>query len=80
MKKLAQRIAQDLQSGQISAIYNSELARLWPPSLTETERQKRIRRFAKSHGFNVTFYNVGLCAVFEAGTPKKTRRKPSDSN
>ena len=77
MERLAKRIASDLAKEQISAIYNSELARLWPASMDVKERERRIRQFAKRHGFVVDVYRVGLCAIFQTGNRKKSKRLPS---
>src|SRR5204862_3685982 len=65
VKRLAQRIASDLEKSKISAIYNSELARVFPKTISPKERQEMIRRFAMKHGLDVDIFEVGLCAIFE---------------
>jgi hypothetical protein len=76
MKRLAQRIESDLKTSKVSAIYNSELERVFPKTMPSQERQASIRRFAIKHGLDVDIFEVGLCAVFEkagSGKTKKTR-------
>jgi hypothetical protein len=67
MKILARRIRRELktQTAKIGhcAIYEDELQRIWP--LTEQGRKTRIEQFAKEHGFKLSFYKQGLCAIFE---------------
>src|SRR5437773_2018384 len=65
MKRLAQRIASDLKKSKISAVYNSELARVFPKTMSAKERQERIRGFALKYGLDVDIFEVGLCAIFE---------------
>jgi hypothetical protein len=88
MRRLAKLIENELSKQQICAVYNSELARVWPKSMSLGKRKQQIKRFAKQHELAVTFYDVGLCAIFEKArarvrTPKRmlllegeeTRRK-----
>jgi hypothetical protein len=70
MRRLANRIESELKEREICAVYNSELARLWPTTISPAKRKERIKRFAKQHQLAVTFYDVGLCAIFEK--PPKT--------
>ena len=65
MRKLAQRIESELKEQEICAVYNSELARVWPKTIGATKRMQQIKRFANKHRLAVTFYDVGLCAIFE---------------
>ena len=65
MRKLADLIETELKKQEICAVYNSELARLWPKTINDVKRKQRIKRFAKEHELAVTFYDVGLCAIFE---------------
>ena len=65
MRKLADLIETDLQNQEICAVYNSELARVWPKKISAAKRKQAIERFAKAHRLAVTFYDVGLCAIFE---------------
>ena len=65
MRKLASRIETELKEREVCAVYNSELARVWPKTISPEERKKQIKRFADEHQLAVTFYDVGLCAVFE---------------
>ena len=39
----------------------------WAPTkrISATNRKQAIERFAKQHALAVTFYDVGLCAIFE---------------
>ena len=65
MRKLADLIETELQNQEICAVYNSQLARVWPRSISLGKRKQQIKRFAKQHELAVTFYDVGLCAIFE---------------
>jgi hypothetical protein len=65
MRKLANQIETELKEQDICAVYNSELARVWPTTISPEKRKKEIKRFAQEHRLDVTFYDVGLCAVFE---------------
>jgi hypothetical protein len=65
MRKLANLIESELQKQEICAVYNSQLARVWPRRLSTGKRKQQIKRFAKQHELAVTFYDVGLCAIFE---------------
>jgi hypothetical protein len=72
MDRLARRIETDLKKSKVSAIYNSELARVFPKSMPAEKRQESIRRFAAEHGLSVEIFEVGLCAIFEKeNKPKK---------
>src|SRR6266853_3488916 len=69
MKILANLIKRQLE-GQVGkwehcAIYENELQRLWP--LDEKNRKAKIAAFAKEHGFHLSVYKPGLCAIFEKG-------------
>ena len=70
MRKLARRIESELKEQDICAVYNSELARVWPKTVGATKRKQQIKRFADKHSLAVTFYDVGLCAIFEK--PRRT--------
>lgn len=65
MRRLASLIESDLQKQEICAVYNSELARVWPRHISLEKRKQQIKRFAKQHNLAVTLYDVGLCAIFE---------------
>src|SRR6202011_4956324 len=65
MRKLANLIETELQRQEICAVYNSQLARVWPQRMSAGKRKQQIKRFAKQHELAVTFYDVGLCAIFE---------------
>jgi len=65
MRKLADLIETELENQEICAVYNSQLARVWPKNLSRSIREQQIKRFAKRHKLAVTFYDVGLCAIFE---------------
>ena len=70
MRKLAKRIESELKEQEVCAIYNSELARVWPKTVSAAKRKQLIKRFANKHRLAVTFYDVGLCAIFEK--PRRT--------
>jgi hypothetical protein len=65
MRKLANLIETELERQQICAVYDSQLARVWPRSMSAGKRKQQIKRFASKHELAVTFYDVGLCAIFE---------------
>jgi hypothetical protein len=65
MRKLAELIETELKKQDICAVYNSQIARVWPRSMSLGKRKQQIKRFAKQHKLAVTFYDVGLCAIFE---------------
>ena len=52
------------------AFYENQLQRIWP--LNTENRKGKIEQFANEHGFKLSFYKPGLCAIFE----KETQRKP----
>ena len=67
MKRLAERIQRELETETAGighcAIYEGQLKRIWP--LNEVNRKSKIEQFAKEHGFKLSFYQEGLCAIFE---------------
>jgi hypothetical protein len=65
MRKLVNLIETELERQEICAVYNSQLARVWPRSMSLGKRKQQIKRFAKQHELAVTLYAVGLCAIFE---------------
>ena len=65
MRRLANVIDTELKAQEFCAVYNSQLAQVWPRSMSPSKRKQAIKRFAREHDFAVTFYDVGLCAVFE---------------
>ena len=71
MKTLAALIERELQSEKWGhyAVYEHELIRVWP--LDEPEREAKISKFAKEHGFRLRFYRMGMCAIFDKGTPRR---------
>ena len=71
MKTLAALIERELQSDKWShyAVYEPELMRVWP--LDEPDREAKIAKFAKENGFRLRFYRMGMCAIFDKGTPRR---------
>lgn len=65
MRKLANLIEIELKKEDVCAVYNSQLARVWPRNMSLGKRKQQIKHFAKQHELAVTFYDVGLCAIFE---------------
>lgn len=65
MRRLASLIETEVKKQQICAIYDAQLTRIWPRSMSLGKRKQQIKRFAKQHELAVTFYDVGLCAIFE---------------
>ena len=83
MRKLANLIETELKKQEICAVYDLELARVWPKKISAAKRKRAIERFARQHALAVTFYDVGLCAIFEkppvaAGTAKRVLLLESD--
>ena len=75
MRKLANLIESELKTQEICAVYNSQLARVWPRNRSLASRKRQIKRFARQHDLAVTFYDVGLCAIFEkARSPAKSTK------
>ena len=64
-RALASKIELQLQAGDYShcAVYEDELEYLWPQN--DNDRQAKIARFAKYHGFRLRFYRKGQCAIFD---------------
>jgi hypothetical protein len=76
MRKLANLIETELDKQEVCAVYNSQLARVWPRSMSLGKRKQQITRFAKQNQLAVTFYDVGLCAIFEkAHAPARGARR-----
>jgi len=75
VRKLVNRIETELKEQQVCAVYNSELARVWPKTISPEKRKKEIKRFADRHDLEVTFYDVGLCAVFERPRSASSERE-----
>ncbi len=75
MKILARFVRRELrlQAGKYGhcAVYEDELQRIWP--INETNRKAKIEQFAKAHGFKLSFYRKGLCAIFEEDAAKKPK-------
>jgi hypothetical protein len=44
---------------------------IWP--LNEENRKGKIAEFAKEHGFKLSFYKQGLCAIFEKESGRKSQ-------
>ncbi len=65
MRTLAKLIETELEKQEICAVYNSHLGRVWPKSMSAAKRMQQIKQFARQRGLAVTFYDVGLCAIFE---------------
>ncbi len=62
MNVLATRIAKELKSAKHCAVYELELARVWPNG---ESRQSQIASFAKEHGWRLRHYSHGFCAIFD---------------
>jgi hypothetical protein len=76
MRKLAKLIETELEKQEICAVYNSHLGRVWPRSMSAAKRKQQIKRFASKHALEVTFYDVGLCAIFErAHSPSRVAKR-----
>jgi hypothetical protein len=75
MKMLAKQIERELEAETAKighcAIYEPDLQRIWP--LNTEKRKAKIEQFAKEHGFKLSFYKQGLCAIFEKDSPRKRK-------
>jgi hypothetical protein len=73
MRTLASKIEGGLQTREWKhyAVYEDDLQRFWPP--TEKDREAKIAQFANEHGFILSFYKQGLCAIFEREPQHKRR-------
>lgn len=69
MQKLAKTIATDLDKNGHSAVYLSEMARVWPDSKT---RQEEMTQFAQSHRWRLRYYKHGFVAIFDKAPPVTT--------
>jgi hypothetical protein len=76
MRKLANLIESELKKQEICAVYNSDLARVWPRNMSARKRMQEIKRFAKQHKLAVTFYDIGLCAIFEKPKGRSRNARP----
>jgi hypothetical protein len=81
MKMLAAQIERELETETATiahcAIYEDQLQRIWP--LDEENRKRKIEQFAKEHGFRLSFYKLGLCAIFEKESQRNLERNASRS-
>jgi hypothetical protein len=68
MEKLAKSIAKELETANWCAVYNPELARVWPRD--GLRRQRQIANFAKEHGWRLGHFKEGFAAVFVEEPPK----------
>jgi len=75
MKMLAKQIERELEKKTERdghcAIYEDQLQGIWP--LNTENRKGKIEQFANEHGFKLSFYKPGLCAIFEKETQRKHR-------
>ena len=71
METLARQIEQGMHGKEWrhSAIYEKDLARLWP--LNEKAREAKIAQFATQYGLRLRFYSKGMCAIFDKWPPAK---------
>jgi hypothetical protein len=82
MKILARLIRHQLKSDTgrwgHCAVYEEQLQRVWP--IDEPNRKAKITQFANEHGFKLSYYRPGLCAIFERSTPNNhSKRNPVSS-
>jgi hypothetical protein len=75
MHKLGNRIEAELKEQQFCAVYDSDLARVWPTTIKPEKRKQQIERFARKEGLTVTFYDIGLCAIFEKADQAARRHR-----
>jgi hypothetical protein len=63
MKILAKQIAQELAKAKHCAVYEDELARVWP--VNDNHREAEIAKFARQNGWRLRHYKQGFCAIFD---------------
>jgi len=63
MKILAGKIAKELKKAAHCAVYEPELARVWPRN--GKAREAQISPIAKENGWRLRFYKDGFCAIFD---------------
>jgi hypothetical protein len=63
MHILAARIETDIVTQGFSAVYDSELCRVWP--MNGCKREKKIILFAEEHGWRLRNYKDGFVAIFD---------------
>jgi hypothetical protein len=78
MKHLKQFIDGQLKTSPVCAVYDSQLARVFPKSISVEERKKRIQKFAARRGLTVDIFEIGLCAVFEK--PPRSKKELAELN
>jgi hypothetical protein len=76
MQLLASRIVEELKSANHCAVYESDLAHVWP--LSAKDREARIAKFAQENGFRLRFYKPGLCAIFDKGVGHRNGNSKSE--
>lgn len=67
MQILASQIAREIAARGLSAVYESELSRVWPKE--GREREQQVRDFAKEHGWRLRHYKDGFVAIFDKEPP-----------
>ena len=70
MKILASGIAKELKRAKHCAVYEPELARVWP--VNTPDRKAKIALFAKKHGWTLKYYKDNFVAIF-VGRPSRKR-------
>jgi len=80
MRTLASRIEAELKDQEFCAVYNSDLAQVWPATIALEKRKEQIERFAEKNRLSVTFYDVGLCAIFQKKGQSSDGRKSGASS
>lgn len=68
VKRIERALEVESEKDGHCAVYEDQLQRIWP--LDEENRKAKIEQFAKEHGFKLSFYKQGLCAIFEKESRK----------
>jgi len=63
MQILANQIAKELRKAKHCAVYEPELARVWP--VNGKSREAKVALFAQQNGWRLRFYKEGFCAIFD---------------
>jgi hypothetical protein len=67
MNRLAKLIGQHLEYEPNFAVYEQDLEKVWPrpkKTVDHENREDKIKHFAKTHGWQVKIYDLGICAIF----------------
>jgi len=73
MRTLLRQIKRELKTAKHCAVYEEELSRVWPDG---NQREPKVARLRRDHGFRLRFYRDGLCAIFDKQPRKRNEKQP----